>query len=625
MSLSAALHTAFTGLITAQQSLGVTAHNVANTNTPGYTRKVLEQQSLMLGGRGSGVEAGDLARLTDEFVLGEVRRQVTVAARSEVVTRYQDRIQDFLGAPGENRDLAVQIGQLATALDGLANNPEASAQALEAVNLAEGLGLSVETLSAQVQRMRAEADREIAVAVGEINDDLHAIAALNREITRLARLGQDHIELVDRRDVVLKSLAAKIDITTFSRGDGSLVVQTGSGQALVEGEARILVYDRAVHVGQATVFESLSIFAKSQIDPASGRPFAGEAGIVLVSGGLRAELTPELAADPDAAAIHSRIGGGRLAGLLEVRDRLLPQLDDQIQELADGIRYALNAAHNRGVPSPPPATLTGTRTDLAAFAGAARDGVATIAVVDPATGSTLAAFPIDLGAAADVPALVAQINAGLGAFGTAAIGPAGNLVVTAAGNWGIALDEGDSRVTVVDAAGRVRDYGFSHFFGLNDLMVTRRDLPSTLTVRADLRAMPSRISTARLDVDPGPPLLATLGGRGDNRGALALALALRSEHAIIARGTLPARAASMLDYAGDIIAHGAILAERARETAGREGALAEALEFRAAAVSGVNIDEEMTRLMLFQQAYSASARILTVTNQLFDELLRLAG
>jgi hypothetical protein len=152
-----------------------------------------------------------------------------------------------------------------------------------------------------------------------------------------------------------------------------------------------------------------------------------------VSSGVRASLTPELQNDatPDASQlIASRLRGGRLQGLLEARDLLLPELDDQIQELADNLRFVLNAAHNDGSPWPPPAQLTGTRTDLSGFAGAPRSGLATMAVVDRTDGSTLAAFQIDVAAAADPTALAAPINAGLGGLGTAVIGPNGNLEIT---------------------------------------------------------------------------------------------------------------------------------------------------------------------------------------------------
>ena len=77
----------------------------------------------------------------------------------------------------------------------------------------------------------------------------------------------------------------------------------------------------------------------------------------------------------------------------------------------------------------------------------------------------------------------------------------------------------------------------------------------------------------------------------------------------------------MATYAGDIIARSAVLAVDAQQAASRDRALADELDFRAAAVSGVNLDEEMARLVELQQAYSTAARLVAITDELFDELL----
>jgi flagellar hook-associated protein 1 len=112
MSLAATLTNALTGLNVAQRALAVTANNVANANTEGYSRKVLSQEAVILGNQGVGVAAGDVTRITDRFLLDEVRRQATVVGRSDVVQRYQDLLQDAFGAPGDDRDLGVQLGEL---------------------------------------------------------------------------------------------------------------------------------------------------------------------------------------------------------------------------------------------------------------------------------------------------------------------------------------------------------------------------------------------------------------------------------------------------------------------------------------------------------------------------------
>jgi flagellar hook-associated protein 1 FlgK len=624
MSLAATLASALTGLNVAQRALAVTANNVANANTDGYSRKVLSQEAVVVGNQGVGVAAGDVTRITDRFLLDEVRRQATVVGRSDAVQRYQDLLQDAFGAPGDDRDLGVQLGELQVALEALANSPDTPALGQQVVGSLDQLSRTIGGLADQVQVLRGEADQEIGRTVDGINSDLQGIHDLNVQIERAAHLGQASPELFDKRDALVRSLAEKIDISTYVQENDTLAIYTAGGETLLDKTPRVLVYDPASTVAQNTPFQPIAIFRQDQIDPASGQPINPSAGVELVSGGIRAGLTPELQNDavPDAdQQITSRVRGGRLAGLLEIRDQVMPELDDQIQELASALSFALNAAHNDGSPVPPPAEMTGTRTDLSDFAGAARSGTATLAVIDTTDGSTVLAFQIDVGAAADEAALAAQINAGLGGLGSATIAPDGNLEITLAGsNQGLAIAEGDSAITTTDAAGRSRDYGFAHYFGLNDLVVSDGSRPSDFAVRADIASDPSKISTARLDVQ-GPPLVATLGGAGDNRAAQALAAALSSAQPVIARGGLPAKSVTLVSYAGDIIAHSSVLAQSAAQTADRDHALADALDYRAGAVSGVNLDEEMARMVQLQQAYSVAARVVAVTEKLFDELL----
>jgi flagellar hook-associated protein 1 FlgK len=385
------------------------------------------------------------------------------------------------------------------------------------------------------------------------------------------------------------------------------------------------VYGPASEVTAATTFGSIAIFNDDQLDPATGAPLDPTAGIELVSSGVRATLSAELQNDALADAdqqITSRVRGGSLAGLLEVRDTILPGLDDQLQELAAGLTFAVNQAHNAATAQPPPAGLSGTRTDLSAVAAATRSGTATFAVIDTSDGSTLQAFQIDLGAVTDETDLASQIDTALGAFGSATITANGNLEITLANaGQGIAVAEGDSAITITDAAGRARDYGLAHYLGLNDLVVSDGPRTSDFAVRGDMASDPALLATAQLDVAAGPPLVATLGGAGDNRGAQALADALSARQAVIARGGLDAKSVTMAAYAADIIARSAVQAASAEQSATRHRALADELDFRAAAVSGVNLDEEMARMVQLQQAYSTAARLVAVTEELFDELL----
>ncbi|MFL5336459.1 MAG: flagellar basal body rod C-terminal domain-containing protein, partial [Geminicoccaceae bacterium] len=296
---------------------------------------------------------------------------------------------------------------------------------------------------------------------------------------------------------------------------------------------------------------------------------------------------------------------------------------DRFAEIADAARFTLNAAHNAAVPYLPPSELNGTRTDTAGFATSTRGGTAYLALVDRSTRAVASTFAIDVGGAADTAGLVAQIQAGMGALGSASLNGDGTVRIAAAPGYGLALGEGDSSIVATDEAGHGRSYGLAHYLGLNDLLVRAGVEPTGLQVRGDIAGDARRLSRSRLDVEPGPPVVGRLGGAGDNRGAQALAAAFESRVTTVTRGDLPGGSFRLADYAAEIVAVRAGAADRAKSAAANDQALADDLSTRRAEVTGVNLDEELSRLVLYQQAYSVSARLISITGQLFDELLAI--
>ena len=626
MSLGAVLANALSGLNVAQNALTVTSNNVANVNTEGYSRQVAQQETVVIDGRGAGARSAATSRLVDELLNVRMREQQARVGQSGVAASVHEQIQDRLfGAPADAaRGLGSLIARTASAAETLAGGPDQIAYAQALIAAAGELAAGLEGAQGEVQALRREVDGRIARTITGINGALAELDQVNGAITRTGAAPA----LLDRRDALLGELAGKLDLAVGLRANGTATVYTTAGEPLLDTSLRQLVYAPAAAVGAATGFGAIRSFRAEEIDAGTGAPVAGAIGRVLASGGVRATLTPELTADgtPDSAQlVTSSLRGGELRGLLDARDQLLPRLGDQLAELADATRFALNAAHNAATAFPPPQTLSGTRTDSAAFAAATRSGTAYLAVVDRGTGDVAATIAIDVGAAGDAAALAAQLAAALGGLGTATLAADGRLEITAAGGYALALAEGDSAITATDAAGHARAQGFSHFFGLNDLLVTDVAGGRGLRVRDDLAADSTRLSRSRLDVAAGPPLSSSLGGAGDNRGAQALAAAFEAATATVARGDLPAGSHRLADYAAEIVALQAGAAARAASASANDRALAEDLATRQAATAGVNLDEELSRLVLYQEAYSVSARLIAITDQLFDELLGILG
>ncbi|HMR31630.1 MAG TPA: flagellar hook-associated protein FlgK [Geminicoccaceae bacterium] len=624
MSLSATLSNALSGLEVAQRALAVTANNVANAGTTGYSRKQVVQETVVVGGQGLGVRAADVSRVVDEYLEAELKQQSGQLGRDQALSDALARVQDtvFGGAADADRGIASAIETVSTALEAFAASSESSTARLSAVAATEDLLDRIDAGAEAIQTIRRDLDSEIGRTVRTINDDLRSLDDINDDIARAGATA----ELLDQRDALIGRIAENIDLTVLEKDDGTVSLYTAGGVALLEDEPRAVVYTPASAVGEATTFGSIAVYRQSQIDPATGKPLPGEVGGVLVSAGVRASLSAELRTDSISDAdqlIVSRLTSGRLQGLIEARDRALPEIVDQLGELASLVEHAFNAAHNDAAAYPPPSVLQGSRTDLTSYDGSANAGTAYLAVVDRSGGSTAAVVAVDVTAVTPAD-IVAQINAGLGSLGTASIGSDGALrIVLADASQGIAISEGDSSIVATDTAGRTRDYGFSHYFGLNDLIVADGASVTDLAIRGDIAADTSLLSSAKLDVAIGPPLSATLGGVGDRRGAQALADALETPQATIARGSLAAGSSTIAGYAADLVANAAATAARAETRATAQAALVDDLTYRSAAVSGVNVDEELARLVTYQQAYTVAARLISITDELFGELLAI--
>jgi len=606
MSITSALDAALSGLRTARRGLEITANNITNANTDGYVRKIAQQSSVVIDGEGRGVRMEEAQRAADSFLTAELRRENGVLRHGETLREILDRAQRLVLGSLEGDALADAFHRLRDRLERLAAEPGSLSERTAALGALEDLATRIARASGSIQKLRAEVDRRVAGEVERLNGLLASLHDLDTEI---ARAGSTP-DLLDRRDALLHGIGEILDVSTYEIDGGRVTVFARSGPALLEYTRRVAVYRPATAVGPNTVFDAIRVYDARDVDPETGAPRPGAVGDVLVGEGPGSDPT---------------VASGRLGALLALRDRELPALAGQLDELADLLRHALNAAHNAATAVPPPTRLSGTRADAAAAwddLATTRGGTAHVAVVDRSTGAVVRSVAVDVGA--DFATMRATLAAGLGPDATVTVDANGRLSIEAAPGYGVAISEGDSAITWTDPHGRTRTYGFSHFLGLNDLLVAEPDRPSALSVRPDIAADPGRLATARLGVDgaTSPPGV-TMPGPGDGRGARGLADALSAPVPVAARRDLPAGATSALDYVRDLTAVNAQRLSDLEERNDSQKVLVQQLETRRAAISGVDLDEELARLLVYQRSYAASARIVEVTRQLFDELLQM--
>ena len=681
MSLTASLLSSVSALNAVQAQFQITSGNIANVNTPGYSKKSVALNNQVLDGRSTGVQLGDINRTVNENLVRELREHIAQLGGLKVQEGFLDRTQSLFGTLDSNSSVGHTLSEMGSAFDALAATPDSPAARSSAVQAALGATGQLNNLTDNLQQMRAEADREIGRTVDRINQLLTDISTLNQKIERATAGGETAPDLQDQRDQLILELAEEIDIQTFERQTGEVVITTRSGRTLLDSQPVPLSHSAAAQLS-------------AEITRSNGL-----SGVLY--GATSIDITDELAS-------------GKLAALLEVRDETMVDLQAQIDRLAEVLRDQVNALHNDGTAYPPPTSLTGLRS-VAATDAPAMTGNFRVSVTDPA-GVIVETLDIDLTALAppNLGELVTQIDAMANA--TASINANGQVVIAGTGGNGIAVNELDSSVTTGNT-----NFGMAHFLGLNNLLDDGIDYDrylgdrlasdtaalglagtlsfdiagattnvaygagdslndiaaaingalgganitasvvreaegyrlqladndgdnfflsdsGALTAQANLR--PGVAGTAglldlRQDIQADPNLLARgelddsaglaagdIGiSLGDSSLASALATVFTDDQSFAAAGGLPAVNLTLEGYAANIISGNASLANVATSDLALAEGFQATLENQAASISQVNLDEELANIIVLQNAYAASARVTTAISELLDTLL----
>lgn len=742
MSLNLALSAGISGLQTAQKGLDSVAHNLANVNTPGYTRKVFNPESVVLAGNGVGVQTGGLIRRVDEGLNENLRVEIARLEQLDTASTYFDRMQDLFGTPGGNSSISHRIGLLSEAFESLALEPDKSSTQLATLSAGENVIQQFNKLTTELQEMRSDADQEIEATVDAINERLAALDNLNEEITLGLSTERDVTDLLDKRDLELQELNALIEVSSFERSGGALVVYSARGSVLLDAEPR-----------------TVSFSASSQVsawDTYGGNDFS----TVLLDG----------------EDITNEAGTGKLAALVELRDQTLVNYQSQLDELAVTMKETINQVHNRGTSYPNVTnSYEGSRTFLDSATQAISltppddvmmtifdtDGVQTAAVslntimqdtnLDDAGAGAVAGTGTDHGA--NGPWTIDQMMGKMQSWLRSPAG-AGLTTATAAvnstGQVDIALNDnnhslafrdqtsGTTGATAEDAAiqfdkngdGNADETidGFSNFLGLNDFFVSERtkewvfdsgvkssgwtpnisgtlqfydesNPPGTgaigsLTVKPNwtLDDIASAInghttlglsleaevvqegSGARLRIKnrAGEDMVITQLGsstnmidqlglkksavglsgemdlnstltdnpervsrgavlynsdigeyylsRGDNTTANDLAGAFQATVAFDSAGGLTTGNRTLADYAALIVNQNASEAAIVESDLEYQAQLADSLSLKQAEISSVNMDEELSQLLVWEQMYNAAAKVISTTADMLDVL-----
>lgn len=345
MSLSLVLNNALSGLNVNQNALSVLSQNIANANTVGYSKQIVSQSSVNINGAGAGVSLDEVARKVDEYLVAAIQRQNATVAKASLVDDYSGRIQLFLGQPGSQNSIDSYITTFFGDLQSLSQTPNDSTLQQTAVNSGIKLSGQVSLLANQLQELQFQADQDLDSAVDVVNAALRDLAALNANVATNKVAGRSTADLEDRRDIVLNQIAQYINIQPYTKSSGAIHLTTSNGISLLDDSIYELSY---IGAGSASAFSNgtaIGAINLYRLDP-SGNRFGDP--VELVTSGTTDTIT-------------SVLTGGKMAGLLEMRDDQIPAIIAQLDELAASIRDGVNAIHNQGSNFPGASSYTGTR------------------------------------------------------------------------------------------------------------------------------------------------------------------------------------------------------------------------------------------------------------------------
>lgn len=340
LSLQSALNNSVSALRTTQSQLSLLSHNIANANTEGYSKQIGNQEAVYYDGYGYGVKMGAISRRVDEILIRSVQRQEAVVGENYSVNQYMESIQLLLGSPGEGNDLTAYIDNFFSTMQNLSDSPDKMSMREAAVGSAVVLADQISVLAAELQNLRFEADREILDSVSFLNDQISRLDELNNAIANATALESEAPDLLDERDSILKEMAKIVNISTYEDVQGRVSVMTGNGMSLLENNKSIVSYRATQSVSQIIGDNGFAPIIVTATDD-DGRPGNSFQYLVQEDG-------------------TTNLKAGKLKGLLQIRDTLIPNLLGELDELSATLRDEVNAIHNDGAGFPPKNTLTGT-------------------------------------------------------------------------------------------------------------------------------------------------------------------------------------------------------------------------------------------------------------------------
>jgi flagellar hook-associated protein 1 FlgK len=711
VSINSILNSAMSALQANQAALKVVSDNVSNINTQGYARRVVNQQTQVIGGTLTGVDIGSVQRVVDQFLQSETLSASAGAAQYGAQSDIYDQLNGILGQPGDGNSLTAKLDNIFSALATASQAPSSSTSQQSVLTSLQSLATTISGMSNSVSTLQTQVDGQISSSISTVNSLIKNIYDLNQQVQTATLAGDTASGLLDQRDQAVQQLSSLIGVRVSEQSNGQLVVSTQDGVNLV-GDT----YGQLSYTG------------------GNANGAYGQITMTSINGMNGNQIGPAQVLDP-------HLGSGSIEGLIDMRDNQLPALQQELGSFARQTALAFNQQANANSAAPPPSSLDGRDTGLLSTDALNFTGKTTIAIAgsdgslvsrvdvdfDAGTLSVDGGTPVSIGTT--VGDFATALNTALGSNGSASFSD-GELSISASGTNGVVVKDDD---TTPSSRGGT---GFSQFFGLNDVFegaspsilstglsasdasgltagssmsfmlknpngtidkqvtvpitagMTVGDVVSamntamggagtfalnsdgsmkftpsaangkdTLTVTSDttqrgstgmsftqmfgiganqaaaqaqgfsvnanMASSPSSLPFAQANLDSTTVAGDSILGTGDARGLIALQNLANTRQNFLSAGGMGAQVSTLGDYAANFYQDVSTRSNAATTANTTQSDRLSEAQARQASESGVNLDEELSNMMIYQKAYAAGARMLQVGQQLYDTLLQL--
>ncbi|WP_413559808.1 flagellar hook-associated protein FlgK [Bdellovibrio sp. HCB209] len=312
--ISAMMDTGKRSLMNSQTALQTVGHNIANKSTEGFSRQRVELLSNVPIGEGGlqigmGARAGVVTRVNNPWLEKQIQKEGMSMGFEDSRADGLSRVEQIYNEQN-NKGLNQYVTDFFNGFRELSNNPESLASRTMVREAAVGMVKDFSRVTSQLRGVQEDLDAQIKTTVAEVNEISKEIASLNEKIQIVEVQKIPANDERDRRDLLLKKLGDKIDITWAEGKDGMVSVTAGRTAVLVSGTGSSELKAR-----QTDTRDRMEIFFQGTGTPAN---------------------------------VTEQITGGRIGGALDVRDHVIEDLLGHVDNLAFTLTTEVNKAHIEG-------------------------------------------------------------------------------------------------------------------------------------------------------------------------------------------------------------------------------------------------------------------------------------